>query len=464
MALNPFFQQGTPSEQNLVQDLIDEQIKMYGVEFVYLPRVFVNTKTIMREVTSSKFTKSFPIEGYIESYEGFDAGYNLLTKFGVRTTAEMKVVISQSRYLNYITPLMDGARGLTNAPTRPYEGDLLYFPYRDLLMEIKYVDDVSNFYQLRKNYTYTLTVEPFEYEDEVIQTGVGVIDDDFKTAGYNATFALLDVGTTASATVGLATGIRYIDLLNGGTGWTAAPRVKISPPVGGGTTATAVAITSTTGNSQFKSTYISDIFITNPGVGYTASPTIQFISEDGLGSGAVATVAISTTGGIGNIIIGNVGSEYVQSDPPTIVFNAPPSGGHIAKALAVVDTLGRLNTIRMIDAGSGYTSTPTITVGAAGTVGVGTFSYGEIIKGQSSFSTAFVTSWDAPNLTLKARNLSGDFLVGELIVDNEGSAYRLNTIDYNDDDFAPSYNSGDTIQNEADSILDFTEKNPFGEV
>lgn len=437
---------------------------MYGVEFVYLPRIFVNTKTIMREVTSSKFTKSFPIEGYIESYEGFDAGYNLLTKFGVRTTAEMKVVISQTRYLNYITPLMSGARGLTNAPIRPYEGDLLYFPYRDLLMEIKYVDDVSNFYQLRKNYTYTLTVEPFEYEDEVIQTGVGVIDDDFKTAGYNATFVLLDVGTTASATVGLATGIRYIDLLNGGTGWSAAPTIKISPPVGGGTTATAVAITSTTGNSQFKSTYISDIFITNPGVGYTAAPTIQFISEDGRGSGAVARAAISTTGGIGPVTIGNVGSEYIQSDPPSITFNAPPSGGHIAKALAVVDTLGRLNTIRITDAGSGYTSTPTITVGAAGTVGVGTFNYGEVIKGQSSFSTAFVTSWDAPNLTLKARNLSGDFLVGELIVDNEGSAYRLNTIDYNDDDFAPSYNSGDTIQNEADSILDFTEKNPFGEV
>jgi hypothetical protein len=123
-----------------------------------------------------------------------------------------------------------------------------------------------------------------------------------------------------------------------------------------------------------------------------------------------------------------------------------------------------LNAIRITDAGSGYTSNPTITVGAAGTVGVGTFNYGEVIKGQSSLSTAFVTTWNAPTLTLKARNLSGNFSVGELIVDNEGSAYRLNTIDYNDDDFAPSYNSGDTIQNEADSILDFTAKNPFGEV
>ena len=74
MALNPFFQQGTPSEQNLVQDLINEQIRMYGVEFVYMPRNFVNVKTIMREVSSSTFDQSIPIEGYIESYEGFDSG------------------------------------------------------------------------------------------------------------------------------------------------------------------------------------------------------------------------------------------------------------------------------------------------------------------------------------------------------------------------------------------------------
>ena len=65
MALNPFFQQGTVGEQNLVQDLINEQIQMYGVEFVYLPRTFVNIKNVMREVTSSEFKNSFPIEGYI---------------------------------------------------------------------------------------------------------------------------------------------------------------------------------------------------------------------------------------------------------------------------------------------------------------------------------------------------------------------------------------------------------------
>ena len=44
----PFFQQGTPSEQNLVQDLINEQIRMYGVKFCLHAKNFVNVKTIMR--------------------------------------------------------------------------------------------------------------------------------------------------------------------------------------------------------------------------------------------------------------------------------------------------------------------------------------------------------------------------------------------------------------------------------
>ena len=117
MALNPYFQQGTPNEQNLVQDLINEQIQMYGVEFVYMPRYYINEKTILKEVSSSSFESSFPIEGYIESYEGFDSGYNLLTKFGVRSTAEMKIVISQDRYQNYIVPLVAGNTGRSVDPT-----------------------------------------------------------------------------------------------------------------------------------------------------------------------------------------------------------------------------------------------------------------------------------------------------------------------------------------------------------
>ena len=55
MALNPFFIQGTSGEQGLVQDLINEQLKMYGVECYYLPRQYATTAKIIREMMSNTY-------------------------------------------------------------------------------------------------------------------------------------------------------------------------------------------------------------------------------------------------------------------------------------------------------------------------------------------------------------------------------------------------------------------------
>ena len=53
MVLNPFFQQGSTSEQNLVQSLINEQLQMYGVNVHYIPRKYANSNTIIKEVIES---------------------------------------------------------------------------------------------------------------------------------------------------------------------------------------------------------------------------------------------------------------------------------------------------------------------------------------------------------------------------------------------------------------------------
>ena len=455
MALNPFFLQGNKTEQNLVQDLVNESIRMHGIEFIYMPRTNVASKDVLREITSSKFDKSFPIEGYISSYEGFDSGYNLLTKFGVRSTAEMKIVISQDRYNEGIAPLLDQAR--------PYEGDLMYFPLRDIIFEIKYVNDIENFYQLQKNYTYELTCEPFEYEDEKIDTGLTAVDDDFETEGYNVTMILGDLGTTATASAGLVNGgIHKIDVITAGSGYTNAPSILIAPPVSG-TRATAVAITSTTGTRNFSSLRIDHIQITNPGAGYTMSPTIQFLPEDGKGSGATAHAGIGTTGVVGTITLNSTGEGYTT--PPTVTFSAAPAGGVTGIATASINsTTNRVTGITVTNAGYGYTVAPTITVGSASTQAAGTFLYGQMITGASTLTTAFVSKWDTVSNTLYAKNLSGNFAVGEKI-SNVGfgtAVYVLDSIDYDDDDVS---NTGDEIQVYSDtSILDFTEINPFGEV
>ena len=53
MALNPFFLQGSKGEQNLLQELSNETIRMHGIEFIYMPRTLINQKEVMREITSS---------------------------------------------------------------------------------------------------------------------------------------------------------------------------------------------------------------------------------------------------------------------------------------------------------------------------------------------------------------------------------------------------------------------------
>ena len=61
MALNPFFLQGSPGEQRLVQDLINEQLRMFGVEIYYMPRKFLGTKTVMKENVLARFDDNFVI-------------------------------------------------------------------------------------------------------------------------------------------------------------------------------------------------------------------------------------------------------------------------------------------------------------------------------------------------------------------------------------------------------------------
>ena len=67
--LNPFFLQGSKSEQGLIQDLINEQLRMYGIDVHYLPRQFITEKTVIREVIESEFNNAYPIEAYIDTYD-----------------------------------------------------------------------------------------------------------------------------------------------------------------------------------------------------------------------------------------------------------------------------------------------------------------------------------------------------------------------------------------------------------
>ena len=167
--------------------------------------------------------------------------------------------------------------------TRPKEGDLIYFPLGERLFEIKRVESEKPFYQLGKNYTYELSCELYEYENELIDTNIEEVDNTVEDEGYITTLNLVGTAITATATATIsASSITEVFLNNDGAGYTSPPKVIISDPSGGiGTiTASAIAITTSIGNVQS----IERIEITNSGVGYLTPPTITF--SGGGGSGA----------------------------------------------------------------------------------------------------------------------------------------------------------------------------------
>ena len=470
MPLSPYFLQGSASEQRLVQDLINEQLKIYGQDIVYLPRQIINKSTILKEVTASKFDDSFRMEAYLLNYEGFEGTGDILTKFGVQTTDAVTFVISKEKYEDTISPMLDDDVQLK---TRPQEGDLIYFPLDNTIFEIKYVEAKKPFYQLNKLYVYTLTCEVMDYElDEDIDTGIEAVDKAVADFAYTISLSMVGLGAvTGTATVqratvgsGLTVGnsVQYIDLINDGSGYNAPPTIGITTAPVLGVNATAVAImTSRTG---VPGEAIDRILITNPGFGYTVPPTVTITAVNANGSGGIAT-AVLTNDGLGAFNITEQGTQY--SVAPTVSIGTATSGGTNATAESVLNTEGEIAAIRYNNSGAGYTVAPTVTIGGP-TVGIsqtGNYLFKEMVRGVGSGTTAIVQSWDASDRILKVTNPSGTFVEGERVVgigttlNGSDAVYVVKSSSSVDDLFGDN----NPFESEGDQILDFTERNPFGE-
>ena len=470
MALNPFFQQGSSGEQSLVQSLINEQLKMYGVEIHYMPRKFVSESTILREITQSKFDDAYPLEAYIDNFDGYDDMPSTLSKFGIQATNEVTLIISKERFETYISPLMKNESNV-KLSTRPKEGDLIYFPLGDRLFEIKYVEHEKPFYQLRENYVYKITCELFRYEDEVIDTGVEEIDDTLGgiegadgeeiLIGSGGTQKLTLVGTASQATASIGIvngGIQQIFLSNRGKGFTFAPRVAISSAPAGGlsgiATSKLLAGVAIEGNiSDSKKSVVQFIDLVNPGFGYTSNPKVEVIGD---GAGVAATSKIEN-GVVGIVTITSGGSGYTTS--PTITFTGLSTVS--AAATAIVSAAGTISAILIRNAGVGYTVTPTISIASPGSSGSGNYEFNETITGGTSGATARLRTWDASTNELEIFNITGTFRAGETITgSSSGASHLIRVVD--DTNFDDGYGENDEFELQADAILDFSENNPFG--
>jgi len=260
--INPYFTNGTKNEQYLIEDLIIESLRMYGNEVMYIPRTLVSKDDILGEDRLSHFKYSFPIEMYFENIDSFGGSGFMIQKFGLMVEQSATLVVARRRWEQLV-----GRYGVTTVPSRPNEGDLIYFPLTKGLFEIKFVQHQDPFYQLGKLYVYKLQVELFQYASERMDTGNKEID-------------VFETLKTFSTTIGDSnySSISSINVLNQGNNYTTAT-VRIVSNTGAGATANAVI---TNGK-------ITSVNLTSAGFGYKTTPFVEIVGD---GTGATIEAVI----------------------------------------------------------------------------------------------------------------------------------------------------------------------------
>ena len=171
MPTNVFFDTGRTSEQHLYEDLIIEQLKIFGQDVYYMPRTLVAEDTVLGEDTLSKFDDAYMIEMYFENTEGFAGDKEIMSHFGLQNQEEAVFIVSQKRFEDMIS--LDAN---LQVKTRPNEGDLIYFPMVGKIFEISFVDHDEPFYQIGNLPVYRLSTRTFQYSSEDMDTGITEID------------------------------------------------------------------------------------------------------------------------------------------------------------------------------------------------------------------------------------------------------------------------------------------------
>ena len=147
--------------------------------------------------------------------------------------------------------------------------------------------------------------------------------------------------------------VGQLALINGGSGYTAAPSVVLSAPNdANGIQAVAV--------STIANNVVTSITLTEAGSGYTQAPTVSFYGGGGSGANAVASIVTFATGTV-SIAVTNPGDSFTSA--PTV--NISGGGGTGAAATAVVRG-NALATIVMTNPGTGYTNSANLVVNLSG--------------------------------------------------------------------------------------------------
>jgi hypothetical protein len=400
------------------------------------------------------------IEMMLVNVEGFGAGNEFVSKFGLRITDEITFVVSRRRWEQSANPAMNLA-----VDGRPNEGDLIYFPLTEDTYEIKYVEREQPFFQLGKQYFYVLTAELYEQGADKFDTGIEEIDDierDFS----NITTLTLSIPTREQST-----GTVTVD--------------------SNGAISTATVVTQ--------------------GTGYSTAPSVTINTGSGTGGNIETTIG---DGGVLSLLVVGGGLNYDPQNPPTITIDPPAGPVNFIKDEHVViggmvqqsgsRTWTSSNSIIEVTALGGFDPVYATTVqkkyfywkfedtrisyvytfnGTSATSVPGLFYYDSanlkyIINAYTetttsgsratmfdldSASIAEVADWNGSTYTLEVMNRTGNFLDGDMIRGVESNAiYTLGSFSTIDNE-STEFDQNQIIEDSADNIIDWGERNPFGE-
>jgi hypothetical protein len=170
MATSVFFNNyNNFNEQNLIDDLVIESIRIFGIDVIYITKSFVAIDKVLNEDDLSVYDQTFEFEAYVKNVDGFEGEGDFLSKFGLQIRDSVTFTVANRTFEKFVT------KENTNK-IRPFEGDLIYFPLNEKIFEIKHVEHESVFYQTGALQVYDMKCELIEYSGQRFQTGRDNID------------------------------------------------------------------------------------------------------------------------------------------------------------------------------------------------------------------------------------------------------------------------------------------------
>lgn len=189
---NKYFQNYGKSavEINLIEDLYNEAIYNRGFTGYYIP----NTNSQARDLIYGddplkSFDVAFALDMYLVNTMDYGDEQDFFSKFGLEVRNQTKIQFTYREFMKVTKNQFD----------KPREGDLIFIPFiKDSgeLFEIKFTNTSKDLYVLGRTrpYYYELSLEPFKYNDESIDTGIAEIDIIEALQSYRISLDLFEPG------------------------------------------------------------------------------------------------------------------------------------------------------------------------------------------------------------------------------------------------------------------------------